>query len=200
MPKPLAYQIIYMACQVQKGRRSAEENETEFLNTVKKGDILICKRGLVARLIGHAAIMATDHWVLEMPGVGPNGNSEDNNRRISKHSWFKLHNDITVYRCRNKRVAKNAANWAYTHYYNPVLGADEKTIHVRYLINTDFKSTDTSYCSKLVTQAYYYGVSSNVLSYVHFNLSVLFLGNIIIPTQIPGFFTRTYLLELVGVY
>lgn len=195
----------------QKSWRTPAANKAAFLATVKKGDILISKAGIFSGLIGHAALMATDNWVIEMPGVRSSSSSSsssnedysDNNRRISKDSWFEEHKsgyNITVYRCKNNSIAIMAADWAYTHYYNPVLGAEEKTIHIRYEISPNFESRDSSYCSKLVIQAYYYGTgSAKVISNLGFLISHI-TAKTILPTDIPGYFTLAYSLIMKGIF
>lgn len=110
-------------------------------------------------VIGHAALMVSDNWVLQMQGGAVFSSSEssrqileDNNRRIPKNNWFDEHvsDDILVYRCIYHSIAILAADWAYTHYYNPS-GGEEKTIHINYLLaSPDFKVTNPSYCAKLV--------------------------------------------------
>lgn len=110
-------------------------NRSEFLRNVEKGDILITTGSEFLGLVGHAAIMATDDWVIEMPGdtegeesssssssyssfSGGGSGLRDNNRRIEKNKWYRVHRShtITVYRCCNKSSAINAADWAYTNY------------------------------------------------------------------------------------
>ncbi|XP_045520030.1 uncharacterized 30.3 kDa protein-like [Pieris brassicae] len=177
-------------------KRSTADNKRRFVNTVRKGDILITGRG-VGGLIGHAAIMTTDYWVLEMPGGrGWQNGIKDNNRQISKHAWFDVHSSdwTTVYRNRDASVAHAAALWADHNYYNPSGGA-KKTIHVTYKITTDIKSKNPSYCSKLVIQAYYFGTGKRkVIS----NLSVS--GRVIVPTNIPIYFMHPYTLVNKGKY
>lgn len=68
--------------QKKMNKRSVAENKRRFIQTVKKGDILITGRG-IGGLVGHAAIMTTDNWVLEMRGGdGWQGGIKDNNRQV----------------------------------------------------------------------------------------------------------------------
>lgn len=171
-------------------KRSTADNKRHFVNTVKKGDILITGRG-IGGLIGHAAIMTTDYWVLEMPG-GPGWQHgiKSNNRQISKYAWFDEHKSdwTTVYRCGRGDAAHEAAVWADHTYYN-LSGGATKTKHITYKITTDIWSTNPSYCSKLVIQAYYYGTGKKK---VIRDLSIA--GRIIVPTTIPSYFLSPYTL------
>ncbi|KAF9415341.1 hypothetical protein HW555_007004 [Spodoptera exigua] len=177
-------------------KRSTADNKRAFVNTVKKGDILISGRG-TGGLLGHAAIMTSDYWVLEMPGGdGFMSGIRDNNRQIPKDKWFDEHASdwTTVYRCPDNSVARQAAGWADRNYYNPNGGAT-KTIHVTYKITADFTSKNPSYCSKLVVQAYYYGTGSKSVIYIRDKSNA-----IIIPTTIPSYFRSPYLLVNKGKY
>nr|XP_021182739.2 uncharacterized 30.3 kDa protein [Helicoverpa armigera] len=173
-------------------KRSTADNKRRFVNTVRKGDILITGRGS-GGLLGHAAIMTTDTWVLEMPGgKGWQNGIPDNNRQITKHKWFDIHASdwTTVYRCPDAGIASQAARWADRKYYNPNEGST-KTIHITYALTTNFQTTNPSYCSKLVLQAYYYGTGSNKV--------IRNPGNaIIVPTSIPTYFLRPYWLTNKG--
>lgn len=176
-------------------KRSTADNKRRFVNTVKKGDILITGRG-IGGLLGHAAIMTTDYWVLEMPGgSGYLTGIKDNNRQIPKDKWFNEHASdwTTVYRNRDRSVAVQAANWADRNYYNPKGGA-KKVIHVTYkLIPPAFRSKNPSYCSKLVLQAFYYGTGSKAVIRDPKN-------TLIVPTNIPTYFLSPYTLVNKGKY
>uniref|UniRef100_A0A2A4JTC1 Uncharacterized protein n=1 Tax=Heliothis virescens TaxID=7102 RepID=A0A2A4JTC1_HELVI len=167
-------------------KRSTADNKRRFVNTVRRGDILITGRGS-GGLLGHAAIMTTDTWVLEMPGGrGWQTGIKDNNRQITKDRWFDVHASdwTTVYRCPDTGIAQQAARWADHKYYNPS-GGSKKTIHITYALDPNFKSTNPSYCSKLVLQAYYFGTGSNKV--------IRNPGNtLIVPTTIPTYFLRPY--------
>ncbi|XP_026765220.2 uncharacterized 30.3 kDa protein-like [Galleria mellonella] len=177
-------------------KRSTADNKRRFVNTVRKGDILVTGRG-IGGLVGHAAIMTTDYWVLEMPGgAGWQKGIKDNNRQISKYKWFDEHASdwTTVYRCPNGNAANGAAVWADHTYYNPS-GGSKKTKHITYKITIDVWSTNPSYCSKLVVQAYYFGTGSKkVIS------SDISLRRVIVPSTIPSYFLSPYKLKNMGKY
>ncbi|KAJ0179178.1 hypothetical protein K1T71_004890 [Dendrolimus kikuchii] len=177
-------------------KRSTADNKRRFINTVKKGDILITGRG-IGGLVGHAAIMTSDYWVLEMPGGGGwEHGIRDNNRQIGKDKWFDEHASdwTTVYRCPDGAAARGAAGWADRTYYNPSGGA-KKLKHITYKITTDIWKTNPSYCSKLVVQAYYFGTGSKK---VIKDLSLI--GRIIVPSTIPSYFLHPYQLVNKGKY
>ncbi|XP_075972647.1 putative 30.3 kDa protein [Anticarsia gemmatalis] len=177
-------------------KRSTADNKRRFVNTVKKGDILITGRG-IGGLVGHAAIMSTDYWVLEMPGgAGWANGIKSNNRQVSKHKWFDEHASdwTTVYRCPDRGVANQAASWADRNYYNPS-GGSKKTIHITYRITPDIWKKNPSYCSKLVIHAYYFGTGKKK---VIRDLSVI--GRAIVPSTIPSYFLSPYKLVNKGKY
>lgn len=175
-------------------KRSTADNKRRFVNTVKKGDILVTGRG-VGGLVGHAAIMTSDYWVLEMPGgAGWQNGIKDNNRQIGKDTWFDEHASdwTTVYRCPDGSAARAAAGWADRTYYNPS-GGSTKLKHITYKITTDVWSTNPSYCSKLVVQAYYFGTGSKkVIS------SDISIKRVIVPSTIPSYFLSPYKLQNLG--
>lgn len=164
-------------------------SKRKFLRTVNTGDILISSRSH-SGLVGHAAIMVTDYWILEMAG-GRNWKKgiKSNNRQISKDEWYDENCDetITVYRVPDSEKAQQAAVWVDRNYFNPI-GGQDKDIHITYKLSEDFKSMDHSYSSKLVLHAYYYGTNRVIKS------SVARKG-IIAPTKIPDFFKPRYELE-----
>lgn len=177
-------------------KRSTADNKRRFMATVKKGDILITGRG-IGGLIGHAAIMTTDYWVLEMPGGnGWQSGIPDNNRQVGKDKWFDIHASdwTTVYRCPNSAAASEAAVWADHTYYNPT-GGVKKVKHITYKLTPDIRSTNPSYCSKLVIQAYYYGTGSRK---VIKDLSLI--GIVVVPSTIPNYFLSPYKLVNKGKY
>ncbi|XP_028179009.1 uncharacterized protein LOC114366348 [Ostrinia furnacalis] len=172
-------------------KRSTADNKRRFVNTVRRGDILVSGRG-IGGIVGHAAIMTTDNIVLEMKG-GPSG-TPSNNRQLSKHKWFDIHATdwTTVYRVPNANVAREAARWADHKYYNPSGGAT-KTIHITYKIDTNIWKINPSYCSKLVIQAYYFGTGSKKV--INDDVSV---RRVIVPTLIPSYFVSPYKLRNMG--
>lgn len=189
-----------------------EEKKNICVNLVQNGDILITNSGGgfsgssvgnvggsllgIGDLVGHAAIIVTDGNVLEMVG----GNSvlsdlQSNNTLMSKEAWFyhRKNDDITVYRCPDVDAANDAADWAYWNYYSST-GGLTKTRNISYQISSDIWSTNPSYCSKLVLQAYHMGTGcKDIIDYKQAEAS-----KIIVPTKIPDYFKANYKLKVIG--
>nr|XP_021182737.2 uncharacterized 30.3 kDa protein [Helicoverpa armigera] len=175
-------------------RLSSESSKKKFVESVRKGDILITGDDTGSPWIGHSALMATNKYVIDMPGgPGASDGIEDNNRRLTAAAWYDKFSssDTTVYRCSNKTVVKNAADWAYRNYYNPK-GGDKKTIHTKYLATPSFRSLNPSYSSKLVIQAFYF-TNKNVL-YPFSDESIIF------PINIPVYFNYACPMLIVGTF
>lgn len=113
--------------------------------TMKKGDVLITNGTSSAGILGHAGIAISGYSILSIAGPG------ENPATLSLYKW---NTDYTskgwtkAYRHSSAGVASDAAEWASDAY----LGSD-----ATYSIGIDLSSTDTTYCSKIVWQAYYYG-------------------------------------------
>ncbi|XP_028179008.1 uncharacterized protein LOC114366347 [Ostrinia furnacalis] len=177
----------------KKSNVTRSNNKQKFLNTVRTGDILITGNG-IGGLVGHAAIMTTDNWVVEMPGgKGWQNGITSNNRRISKSAWYEVFKAgwTNVYRCRNNAAAKEAASWATRRYFNSK-GGNTKNVHITYKITTNTAVVNTSYCSKLVVQAYHYGTGSRKV------IDTSKLNKIIVPTTVPSYFLSGYTLRNIG--
>lgn len=114
----------------------------------RAGDILITNATSSSGLFGHAGIAVSPYVILHIAGPGQNP------KLILFNDWFtKYENGWTkVYRHSSSTTASAAANWAYdTYAYS----------NAEYKITMNLASTDVTYCSKLVWQAYYYGPSSH---------------------------------------
>lgn len=137
--------------------RSEQDNIEAFCRDTQAGDILVVGGNFPTGVIGHAAILNADGYVLEMPG-GANwmNGIPDNNRQLPKRQWITNHIKewTTVYRMRNTGLAREVARYADTHYYSTT-GGVTKNIHLDYLITTNTKQKNPNYSSKPVWQAYY---------------------------------------------
>lgn len=136
------------------------------LSTLRKGDILITN-STSSSLIGHAAIALSSNEILHIQGRGYNPETVT-------RSWFEETYDdgwIRVYRLNDSDIASDAADWAEDTYEGS---------NAEYRITTNLTTTNETYCSKLVFQAYYYGGSKLVVS-EKFNLS-----GIISPYLLPS--------------
>lgn len=182
---------------------SHKDSKSLLANIVEPGDILICiteggSSSIVAGNVGHAVIIVTDNNGLEMVG----GNSivnilESNNRIISIEDWYNTRSNdmVALYRCPDREAANSAADWAYRNYYNNT-GGHAKTVHVNYNITPDIFSTNPSYCSKLVLQAYYFGTGTK--SIINLFKIIHPLNLVIVPNNIPDYFNSQYELLQIG--
>ncbi len=116
--------------------------------TLNRGDILVTNGTSFAGITGHSGIAISDYEILHIPG--PNHHPEV----ISLYDWNKTYsykNPISwtkVYRHKNYNIANKAAKWAKNTYKNS---------NATYKITAYLETTDTTYCSKLVWQAFRYG-------------------------------------------
>ena len=111
------------------------------------GDIFITNATFSSGLFGHAGIAVSPYAILHIAGPGKHPDL------ILFHEWFtKYKNGWTkIYRHSNSYTASVAAVWATNMYAYS---------NAEYQITMNLASTDVTYCSKLVWQAYYYGPSS----------------------------------------
>lgn len=113
--------------------------------SMEKGDVFITNGTSSAGILGHAAIAIDDVDILHIAGAGANPAT------LSLSKW---HDNYTtkgwtkIYRHSNSDVAKAAGKWAADTY---------KGSSAEYFIDLDLTTTNKTYCSKLVWQAYYYG-------------------------------------------
>lgn len=120
--------------------------------TPKKGDVIITNGTSSAGILGHAGIATSSGYVFHIAGPGYHpgyitfSSWHNNYTNKNRTSWTK------VYRHNSSTVANAAANWAVNTYSGS---------NAEYKITGNLASTDVTYCSKLVWQAYYYGPSSH---------------------------------------
>lgn len=186
-----------------------QENGNALRNVIQPGDILVIGACYTSSpIVGHAAIATTHNWILEMPGGGKaaalGAGIPDNNRQFSTTDWIfggggstrRINNWIQVYRLPNRALANQVANWADAHFYNPSHGT-ARTIHMRYRLWGN-QSMYTSYCSKLVLDAFWYGSgSANVVNSGDWNMHV---NNLLAPNALISCFNPSYRPYLVGTY
>ncbi|MBC1473961.1 hypothetical protein HB852_04985 [Listeria grandensis] len=129
---------------------------------IKAGDIIITNGTSMSGIVGHVAIANSDNYILDMPGTAKKS-KKDNNRQLTVNAWMKQYSggSIRVYRLKNQTLAKNIAKYADRNYFS-TKGTSNKDIHIPYAINYHLyeKPPKSSYCSKMVFQAYYYGSGS----------------------------------------
>lgn len=129
---------------------------------IKAGDIIITNGTSMSGIVGHVAIANSDNYILDMPGTSKKS-KKDNNRQLTVNEWMKSYSggSIRVYRLKNQTLAKNIAKYADRNYFS-TKGTSNQDIHIPYAINHHLyeKPPKSSYCSRLVFQAYYYGSGS----------------------------------------
>ncbi|WP_431020032.1 YiiX/YebB-like N1pC/P60 family cysteine hydrolase [Bacillus safensis] len=115
---------------------------------VKSGDILVTPVGPVAKLVGHAGIVANDgKSVIHIAGPGYHP------RKISLKSWKSRFPKTKIVRYKNASKAKKAAIWADKNFIKG------KYKNIKYFISNGPYHFRSTYCSKLVWQAYYKGAN-----------------------------------------
>ena len=112
--------------------------------SMEAGDVFITSSTVSSGLLGHAGISISSSSILHIAGPGEHPDT------ISKNSWLNKYDEgwNKVYRHSDSSIAEDAAQWAEDTY---------KDSDAEYVITMDLESTDETYCSKLVWQAYYYG-------------------------------------------
>lgn len=117
--------------------------------SLQPGDILITNGTSSWGIFGHAAIALSRTEILHIAGPGKNPEV------ISPSKWEELYESkgwTRIYRHSNSSTARSAASWASSTYRNS---------SAKYQITMNLASTDVTYCSKLVWQAYRYGPSKS---------------------------------------
>ena len=116
----------------------------QYLELREAGDVFITSSTVSSGLLGHAGISISSSSILHIAGPGEHPDT------ISKNSWLNKYDEgwNKVYRHSDSSIAEDAAQWAEDTY---------KDSDAEYVITMDLESTDETYCSKLVWQAYYYG-------------------------------------------
>lgn len=112
--------------------------------SMEAGDVFITSSTVSSGLLGHAGISISSSSILHIAGPGEHPDT------LSKNEWLNKYDEgwNKVYRHSDSSIAEDAAQWAEDTY---------KDSDAEYVITMDLESTDETYCSKLVWQAYYYG-------------------------------------------
>lgn len=143
--------------------------------SMKAGDILVCYgTNSAGKYLGHAAIVTSSKFVLEMPGYGHTV------WHTSKQAFFKSHSGngkfVYVYRIKkHPYYAKYAQDYAWHHMY--------KKTRPSYNLNPFLYQKSPSYCSKYVYLAYYWGATKKSVKYyssgIHYVHPHTFIGNFV---------------------
>lgn len=146
-----------------------DNNVTNFIlassSQIVAGDILITNSTIFDGIAGHAAIALSPSKILHIEGPGHLVVVDSPAVFIGKYDqgWIK------VYRMNDKTIAGKAALWAQNTYQGS---------SAEYVINKDLTTTNKTYCSKIVFQAYYYGAGSNT---VHSSYSSILKSTLMPP-------------------
>jgi len=149
---------------------------------LKPGDIILTKGPVLFGFFGHSSIALDHDTVLQIEGPGDKPITES--FESFKQRFGEGEDDwIKVYRCAKPGAGQKAADWAKNHYKD-----SDKT----YLVTLNLKSKRFTYCTKIIYQAYKYGVSKNAIN----DHGLL----IISPYALVDNFTDDYQLKLVKKY
>lgn len=129
---------------------------------LKPGDILITNVTKFKGIFGHAAIAISDSEVVHIAGPFSYPNKISFNG-FKKKYLKSSHNWIKIYRSKSKIKAELAAEWVNDNY--------AENENIKYFITRNLKSTNYTYCSKIVFQAYLQDYDKN---------------NYIIPKKLPN--------------
>lgn len=127
-----------------------DSRRESLLYVMQAGDVFITNATSSSGLTGHSGIVIGHDQILHIAGPGKHPVA------ISLAKWKNEYKDgwTKAYRYRDGQsltlVPQQAAAWAKKTYLNS---------NAEYVINTNLASTDKTYCSKLVWQAYYFGPS-----------------------------------------
>ncbi|WP_347129638.1 lipoprotein N-acylation protein LnsA [Staphylococcus capitis] len=170
--------ILFSINVFNKDKESYESIDTKEFK-LKPGDIIITKGPVLFGFFGHSSIAIDEDTVLQIEGPGDQPiteSFESYQRRFGtgKDDWIK------VYRSVKPDADQKAANWVKRNYEN----SDS-----RYLVTLNLKSQKFTYCTKIIYQAYKYGVDKNAVS--DHGLYI------ISPYALKDNFTHDYRLKLV---
>ena len=151
---------------------SSEDISTYATNTtsiplLKKGDIIVTNGTSFYGITGHAAIAVGEDDILHIGGPGEKPKVVPRKDFYDRYvnSWYDW---IKIYRPNVYLYGSKAANWAERVY---------RYSNATYKINTDIFSTDETYCSKIVFQAYKFGANTEDAFYWTYDSNTGYQGN-----------------------
>lgn len=147
---------------------------------LKAGDVLITNGTPSFGLTGHAAIAISSKKILHIYGNG-------HHPATHSLSWFKKRYSkkgkwLKIYRSKKRGAGAKAAKWARKNYVGK---------KYRYGINGYLSKKNPTYCSKIVYQAYRYGIGRKAMSSP---------TPVVSPYTLPNFSSNTYKLRRVKTY
>lgn len=148
----VSFELLLEHLEEAKRFEEALENSEDFyevdINTVlRAGDVLITNDTSKQGFSGHSAIALNSNAILHIRGFGHTPDVNTRARFINdyRNGW------IRVFRPLNLGDGVAAANWADRTY---------AFSNVPYRLTNNLSTTHETYCSKLVWQAYFFGVGS----------------------------------------
>ena len=137
----------------------------------KPGDILVTNKSIVTSLFGHSAIYIGDDTVVEIKGYHQypikTRYQDFLKQNATTSKWVK------IYRVPDRDVGKRAADFAAHHL------ADTD---MPYALDPTLRNLTSTYCSKLIWQAYYYGAGASSVT----GSDQLVISPYLLPTYIKG--------------
>lgn len=121
--------------------------------SMKAGDIFLTNATVSSGIVGHAGIAINDTYILHI--AGPKQTTELLTLDGWKKNYAGTKGTTWVHRVNSSDLASKAATWALKNYYNSSGSTGSQNIKPSYKITTALSSTDPTYCSKIVYQAYY---------------------------------------------
>lgn len=124
-----------------------------LVGTLNPGDVFIMDDTLTSSAImGHAAMALSNTEIVNIAGEG--SVAQVLTRSQFDNYYKNKGRGIKIYRSNNYNWGVNAALWADATYRNA---------NIPYKITTDLRSTSSTYCSKIVYQAYCFGAGSTAM-------------------------------------
>lgn len=169
----------------QKSMHKAQADENSDVDTesfqLEPGDILISNASMYSGIPGHAALAVSDDTVLHITNPSSPTTRLSFDQFVSQFTkdgkWIK------IYRSKYPGAGQKAADWANRNY---------KGNQHFYRIDTNLSSTRWTYCSKIIFQAYKYGVSHE---------SIYAPGShIISPYALPSLSSSAYHFDLIHTF
>lgn len=126
------------------------EDFTRTVSTLKPGDVFTMNSVASYGLTGHAALVISNNEILNIAGPS------ETTKFLTKSQFNSLYGgrNITLYRPNIATWGVEAATWADNEYRNNPAS---------YQLGMDLVSTRPTYCSKIVYQAYRFGVGTESL-------------------------------------
>lgn len=160
-----------------------EEDTLQFFGSnqnykLQAGDIFVTNSYSSSSLIGHAGIVISSKEILSIDGWPNHPSTKTLNQWIEQYvkkegKW------INVYRYKYSSDALKAAKWAINNYI-------KKNSNASYAITKNHASTNPTYCSKIVWQAYRYGIPKK---------DIITPIKVVLPLRLSHYINPSYLVK-----